>query len=247
MDSHFKKLNQMETFKESLQYGIMAGLKGPVPVLIAGMIGFGAMGHGAGLSLFQSTMISFAIYALPGQIVFVEMMMMGSIASAIALAVAFTSTRFLTMTLTLFPQIPKSEKEPSRFLSVHLVAMSAWTYCMNDFPKIKPELRYAYFLGIGLICWLISIPATMLGYFLADLVPDWISYALLFVNPLFFLLSFTSVPVRVNRVAIIVGGLAGAVAYQVIPDFALLIAGLGFGTLVYTFDYLRRRRNGLVV
>ena len=76
------------------------------------MIGFGAMGHGIGLSILQTSAISFLMYALPGQIVFIEMMSMGAASSVVAIAVALTSTRFLTMVLTLFPQIPKQKNEP---------------------------------------------------------------------------------------------------------------------------------------
>ena len=207
------------------------------------MIGFGAMGHAVGLSVFQVTMISFFMYALPGQIVFIEMMSMGVSASAIAIAVALTSTRFLTMVLTLFPQIPKEKNEPPRMLSVHLVAMSCWTFCMRDFPKMKSEVRYGYFLGIGLICWLLAVPGTVIGYVVSEYVPIWITWPLLFVNPLFFLLTFTEVVIPLNRVAILVGGIAGAIFYHIFPENALLISGLGIGSLVYLWDYAQRRRR----
>jgi hypothetical protein len=62
------------------------------------------------------------------------------------------------------------------------------------------------------------------------------------VNPLFFLLSFVDVVAILNRIAIIVGGIAGGVFYQIYPENALLISGLGFGSLVYLVDYFRRKR-----
>ncbi len=237
------KLESIDTFFGAFKLGMKAGLYGPAPVLLAGMIGFGAMSHAAGLSVVQATSISFFMYALPGQIVFIEMMSMGLSASAISIAVALTSTRFLTMVLTLFPQIPKVKNEPSRLLSVHLVAMSSWTFCMRDFPKMKSEVRYGYFLGIGLICWLLAVPGTVIGYELSESVPIWITWPLLFVNPLFFLLSFTEVVIPLNRLAILVGGVAGIIFYYFFPENALLISGLGVGSLVYLWDYAQRRRK----
>ena len=115
MDRIIQELNTVDTFSKAMKLGVKSALYGPGPVLLAGMIGFGAMGHGIGLSMLQTSAISLLMYALPGQIVFIEMMSMGAASSVVAIAVALTSTRFLTMTLTLFPQIPKLKNEPSRF------------------------------------------------------------------------------------------------------------------------------------
>jgi predicted branched-subunit amino acid permease len=229
------------SFKSAFWLGVKNGLVGPAPVLVAGMMGFGAMSHGVGLDPFFATFISLSVFALPGQVVFVEMVSVGASASAIAFAVAITSARFLTMTLTLFPQIPKELKEPPRLLTVHLVAMSAWTYCMLEFPKLKNELRYGYFVGIGTICLLISLPATLIGYWLSDAVPIWVTYALLFVNPLFFLMSFTEVPIRSNQLAIVFGGVSSIYFFQYYPSNALLISGVGVGSLIYLIDFFFRK------
>ena len=78
----------------------------PVAVLLAGMVGFGALGHASGLSLGVTTATSIFMYALPGQVVFVEMIALGASGFAIAVAAILTGARFLPMTLTLVPQIP---------------------------------------------------------------------------------------------------------------------------------------------
>ncbi|MEI7532066.1 MAG: AzlC family ABC transporter permease [Betaproteobacteria bacterium] len=232
-----------QSFKFALLKGMKAAFLGPAFVLAGGMIGFGAMAHAAGMDLSLTLGITIFLHALPGQIVFVEMMSMGIAASVIALAVCFTATRFLTMTLTLLPQIPQDRYMLSRFLSVHFLAMSSWTYCMRDFPKIEAELRYGYFVGMGLTCWLIALPSTAAGYLLTGHVPQWITYGLLFINPLFFLLSFTEVPIPANRVAIVFGGIVGVLIHLVLPTQSLLISGLGVGTLVWFIDFVIRRRR----
>ena len=43
----------------SIKIGAKVGLLGPGPVLFGGMLGFGAMGQGSGLSIWHTTAISF--------------------------------------------------------------------------------------------------------------------------------------------------------------------------------------------
>ena len=114
---------------------------------------------------------------------------------------------------------------------------------MRDFPKMKPEVRYGYFLGIGLICWLLAVPGTILGYIVYEYVPIWVVLPLVFVNPLFFLLSFVDVVVPLNRIAIVIGGLSGAFFYSYFPENAVLMSGLGCGTLAYLYDYFKRKKS----
>ena len=88
-----------------------------------------------------------------------------------------------------------------------------------------------------------KIPGTAIGYLAAGLVPKAITYGFLFINPLFFLLTFADVKVNMNRLAIFLGGTAGTLLYLVLPSQSLLIAGLACGTFAYVFDYYWRRRT----
>jgi predicted branched-subunit amino acid permease len=66
---------------------------------------------------------------------------------------------------------------------------------------------------------------------------------MVFINPLFFLLTFTEVRARANRIAILLGAVIGPVSYLWYPDYSLLIAGLVGGTMAYFFDrYLRGKK-----
>jgi predicted branched-subunit amino acid permease len=85
------------------------------------------------------------------------------------------------------------------------------------------------------------LPATLIGYWLSDAVPNWVTYALLFVNPLFFLMSFTEVPIRSNQLAILFGGLSSIYFFQHYPSNALLISGVGVGSLIYLIDLILRK------
>ena len=215
----------------------------PAAILFAGMLGFGAMGQANGLDIWLTSATSFFMFALPGQVVLVEMLVLSASGVTIAVAVTLTATRFFTMCLTLFPQFPEKQRSSFYYLVVHLVAMTAWAVSMRDFPKIKPEERLSYFTGFAFVCWAVSTPATVLGYLVAGQVPSYINLGLVFINPLFFLLTFTEVKPRANRMAILLGGPIGLLSYLWFPDYSLLIAGLFGGTVAYMVDKHFRNRQ----
>ena len=214
----------------------------PAAVLLAGMIGFGALGHANGLSLGVTTASSVFMYALPGQVVFVEMIAVG--ASGIAIATALTAARFLPMTLTLVPQIPKEERNASLYASAHLISMTSWAVMMRDFHKITPGHRHAYFAGFGLICWASSLPGTAMGYLLAGHVPTPVTIGLVMLNPLFFLLSFTDVKAQASRLALLIGGISGPIVYTFYPAWSILICGVIGGSAAFMLDLALRRKRG---
>ena len=215
----------------------------PVAVLLAGMIGFGALGHASGLSLGVTTATSIFMYALPGQVVFVEMIALGASGFAIAVAAILTGARFLPMTLTLVPQIPKEDRSRSLYATAHFISMTSWAVMMRDFGKISPERRNAYFTGFGLVCWSSGLPGTMIGYLLAGHVPTPITIGLVMLNPLFFLLSFTEVKAQVNRLALLIGGISGPIVYSVSPSWSILICGLVGGSAAFLIDVSLKRNS----
>ena len=215
----------------------------PAAILFAGMLGFGAMGQANGLDIWLTSATSFFMFALPGQVVLVEMLVLSASGVTIAIAVTLTATRFFTMCLTLFPQFPEKQRSSFYYLVVHFVAMTAWAVSMRDFPKMKPEDRLSYFTGFAFVCWAVSTPATVLGYMVAGQVPSYINLGLVFINPLFFLLTFTEVKPRGNRIAILLGAPIGLLSYLWFPDYSLLIAGIVGGTIAYMIDKHFRNRQ----
>ena len=112
---------------------------------------------------------------------------------------------------------------------------------------IRDRHRLSYFVGLGLLCWLISIPGTILGFYLAGMVPTPVTLGLVFINPLFFLLTFTEVKPWVNRIAILLGCLLGPLFFLLDRDTSLLTTGLVAGTIAYYVDRkLLRKRPGVV-
>ena len=215
----------------------------PVLVLFAGMVGFGAMGRTHGFDAWMTGLTSLLMFALPGQVVMLEMFISGSSLLAIGFAVTLTSTRFVTMVVTLFPQLHRRDRNPLLYLWVHMLAMTAWAVSMREFPRMRAQHRLNYFIGLALPCWLISPLGTVLGYYVAGWVPTPVTLALVFINPLFFLLTFTDVKPWGNRLAIGLGCLLGPVFFMLDADSSLLLTGLVGGTAAYLIDrrWLRPR------
>jgi predicted branched-subunit amino acid permease len=222
--------------RAALVAGARDALAAPALVLFAGMTGFGALGHDSGLGLWVTAASSFFIYALPGQVVFVEMVAVGASGVAVFLAVSFTATRFLPMTLTLMPQLPASGRGGALYALVHMVSMTSWAVMMKEFRRMEPERRLDYFAGFGLVCWGVAVPGTVLGYLLAGRVPSAVTAGLVFLNPLFFLLLFAEVRSRASRLALLAGGVSGPIVHAWAPGWSIVICGLAGGTAAFLID-----------
>ena len=235
--------NRFANRREAFWRGICDALGAPVLVLFAGMVGFGAMGRTHGFDAWMTGLTSLLMFALPGQVVMMEMFISGSSLLAIGFAVTLTSTRFVTMVVTLFPQLHRRDRNPLLYLWVHMLAMTAWAVSMREFPSIAPKHRLNYFIGLALPCWLISPLGTVLGYYVAGWVPVAVTLGLVFINPLFFLLTFTEVKPWGNRIAIGLGCVLGPAFYVLDADSSLLLTGLVAGTLAYVIErrWLRPR------
>jgi len=235
--------NRFANRRDAFWSGIRDAMGAPVLVLFAGMVGFGAMGRTHGFDAWMTGLTSLLMFALPGQVVMLEMFISGSSLLAIGFAVTLTSTRFVTMVVTLFPQLHRRDRNPLLYLWVHMLAMTAWAVSMREFPHMRPQHRLNYFIGLALPCWLISPLGTVLGYFVAGWVPTAVTLGLVFINPLFFLLTFTDVKPWANRIAIGLGCVLGPAFYVLDADSSLLLTGLVAGTAAYFIDrrWLRPR------
>jgi hypothetical protein len=74
-----------------------------------------------------------------------------------------------------------------------------------------------------------------------------VTLALVFINPLFFLLTFTDVKPWGNRLAIGLGCLLGPLFFILDSDSSLLLTGLVAGTAAYLVERLWLRPSPLEV
>ncbi len=222
--------------------GVRRGAGVPLIVLSASFLGFGALIRESNLELLHGLLSTVTGWALPGQVALVELYSVGAPLAIIALGVGLTNARLLPMTVTLMPYFNEAGTARWKLLIVsHWIAVTGWAEAMRSFPGMPAAGRYPFFVGMSLVLWGSCIAATGVGYFLAGLVPFHISLGLVFLNPIYFMLIFSSdLANRGRTLALVFGAIAGPLVHLLTAEWSLLIAGLAAGTLGFA---LRRRKS----
>jgi predicted branched-subunit amino acid permease len=204
-------------------------------VLVAGFLGFGALAAAQEIPLGIAVASTVLIWALPGQIVFVEMHALGAPFVAIVLAAMLSSSRFLPMTLMLMPELRQpGERAWKYYLAAQLLSLSGWTMAVARFPQIPRAQRLGWWYGFTFVLVSFSAAATAAGYLGADRLPPTARLALVFTVPLYYVLILGGA-VRDHRAAfgLICGAVAGPLAYLATPQWSVVLAGLAGGTTAY--------------
>ncbi|WP_168201711.1 AzlC family ABC transporter permease [Phreatobacter aquaticus] len=224
--------------------GLKAALGLPAVILAATFIGIGSVCAGFGMPLAWAMMATVLIWAGPAHLILVGGLGSGASWFAIALAVGLSSVRLLPMTMSLMPYLKAgSRRTPVLLACGHLVAISIWVEGLRLLPRVAPAGRIPFFLGLGTGYLCSATSATAMGYVLSGTIPHAFAAGLLFLTPIFFLLSLlTTARLLSDRLAI-GAGFAGLLAASLLGDgLDLLWAGLGGGTLAYAAARLTSRK-----
>ncbi len=223
------------TRRDAYLRGLGAASNLPGLILMASCSGFGALARDAGLGLGNATLMMTAMFALPAQVVLTDQLARGGALMAGALAVALTGIRMVPMVVTIMPHL-REEQQPGwrTFLAVHAVAITAWIEGMRRLPDVPQHLRLPHFLGVGQGLIAVSVIGTIVGFLAAGALPPLLAAVLLFLTPIYFMISMLATArVRADYLAIVVGGIVGPLAYLATPGFDLLAAGLVGGTVAH--------------
>ena len=204
-------------------------------MLVAGYLGFGALAAAHDIPLAIAVASTAVLWALPAQIVFVEMHSLGAPLAALVVAVMLSSARFLPMTLMLMPEMrDERHRAWTYYLAAQLLSLSGWTMAMARFPDLPRERRLAWFYGFTLVLMTVCAASTAAGYLGADRVPPLARLALVFMVPMYYLLILTGA-VRDRRAALglACGAIAGPLAYLASPEWSVPLAGLAGGSAAY--------------
>lgn len=207
----------------------------PALVLGASYLGFGSLVRESGLALWLGLVSTASGWALPGQIVVIELYGVGASVFAVALAVGLTNARLLPMAVTLMPILRRPGDTPWRYyLAGHLVAVTGWAAAMLRCPSMPRDVRLPWFVGFAFSLWLVSLAGTAGGYLLAGAMPDPVALGLVFLNPVYFMLIFATDLRRPSRIwALSAGAVLGPVLHVAVPDWGLLVTGFAAGTLAF--------------
>jgi len=210
-------------------------------VLVAGFLGFGALASAHEIPLSVAVASTAMIWALPGQLIFVEMQALAAPLISTVLAVMLSSARFLPMTLMLMPEMRDPRHRPWKYYVVaQLLSLSGWTMAVARFPEIPRAQRLAWFYGFTLVLMAAAALSTAAGHLGADRLTAAARLALVFMVPMYYLLILVgAVRERIAALGLACGAVTGPLAYLVTPDWSVVLGGLAGGTAA--FLALRRR------
>ena len=215
----------------------------PGLVLLATSLGYGALARELGFTLGQTVFLSGMVYALPAQVLLVDQLARGATLAAVALAVSLTGIRLLPMTVGLMPYLRDGRApRPIHILAVHFIAVTGWIEGSRRLPPLPEHLRLPHFLGIGTATVFCTMAGATIGYFAAGTLPPILAAALLFMTPVYFLLSMMlGASDLADWLAVILGSVLGPALFVLLPGPDLFLTGLIGGTLAWGVGRWRRR------
>ena len=215
----------------------LIGVRSPAIPLATCFIALGALLKDAGLNIQQSAASSFFTYALPGQLVMAESLLIGASIVNIFIAVWLVNFRLYPMTVSLFPLLRhKSQPRWKYYLSCHFLAISSWLIAKDTYKKIDQKYRIDFWMGIGFGTWTTAIITTLIGFTLADYLNKDIIIGLAIVNPVYFFCMMIGAMNNLKiSLAVILGTILGPVFYLFSSEWAILFAGLTAGSIAYLF------------
>jgi predicted branched-subunit amino acid permease len=223
--------------------GLKAAVSVPAGVLFATALGFGALARDGGFTLGHTAFMTLTMFALPNQVVLVDQLARSEAAAVAAFAVALAAVRLFPMTATIVPMFRGSRRRPwLEFAAAHFVAITTWIEAIRRLPQLPADLRLPYQLGLGVSIAAVMLAGALGGFALAGRVPAGIAAALLFLTPLYFLLSLIATSrSRMDLGATAAGCVLAPAFFAFLPGLDLLATGLAGGTLAFLVG---RRRGG---
>lgn len=225
-----------------LRCGMREAFGVPAAVLGAGFIGYGALAAENGYPVWLVIFATVTVWALPGQLVLIELKAVGASAFAIIAASALTGARFLPMTMALVP-VMRDRRYPrlAYYLAAHLVSMTGWAAAMRRCPELPPTQRLPYFVGFAVTCLVTCATCAAAGHYLAGVLPHPVRLGFAFLTPLYFFVVLIGDARTLLAVASLAFGAAlGPLIHLASPAWSVMAAGLIGGSAAY----LVQRRYG---
>ncbi len=204
----------------------------PTVAVVASMVGFGSLCRAADLSIGFAIATSGGMWALPGQIAYVELAAGGHALIAVLLAVAMANARFLPMTAVLMPYMRQGMTRTGWLYPLsQLVSFNAWIWMVRRFPAMPPAHRLYYYFGFTGVLFPMGMVGTALGYAVAGEVPHGVALGLVYVNIVYFALIFADVRDLAAVASVLAGAIGAPFFHLVASDWGLLITGVVCGSV----------------
>lgn len=233
-------------------YWFAQGMKGifslPAMILIMSFVGFSAFAFESGVTRGEAAFMTLAVWALPAKMILIGSVAGGANLLASFVAVTLSSVRMMPMVASLMPDL-RTSKTPTwvlLFLS-HFVAITAWVFATSNVAEVPRQARPAWFAGFGVTLTVVNAIVVAVCYGLVAGFPPVLTGALFFLTPMYFVTSiWATARHSVVRLAFVAGIVLGPAFAVIEPEFDILYAGIGGGTLAWAIDryWLRRRKHG---
>jgi predicted branched-subunit amino acid permease len=217
----------------------------PAITICFSLVGVGGLARDIGYPMLAGMLSSALMWAGPAQVLLFGSIATGTALPVAAIAVLFSSLRFLPMTIAILPLL-NDPKRPiwQLLLAAHLISITNWVEGMRRLPDQPKVIRFPYFCGFGTVVLLCGTFATGVGYFLVGALPAIFAAALLFTTPMFFSVNLAGSARRwIDALPIVLAAAFTPLATLLVgTDYDLVAAGLTGGTLAFGVDRLLRRR-----
>ncbi|BBF92567.1 AzlC family ABC transporter permease [Blastochloris tepida] len=228
----------------ALAAGIRVAFGPPMLVLMASFVGFGGLAHDAGWPLPAAVLATLLVWAMPGQVVLLGAVAAGSSPLAALLAVSLSAVRLMPMVVSLMPVLRAPRMNVgAQFWCAHFVAQTVWVESFRHLPDIPRAERPGFYLGMSYALIVASAAATALGHVVAGRLAEPLVIGLVFLPPVFFLLSLERTARSVvEKLAFASGLVLGPVMAVMAPDFDLMLTGAIGGAVAFAVGLAWERR-----
>tara|TARA_Y100001936_G_scaffold160697_1_gene157021 strand:- start:17 stop:643 length:627 start_codon:yes stop_codon:yes gene_type:complete len=208
------------------------------------MFGFGAFAKANGFDFMLAVMTTFALWALPGQVVFAELYQSGSLV-VVFLGVFFANARFCLLAVATIPMLEGAARfRWVHFLYAHLMSVISWSQLVKMAPTLPQEDRIPYFIGFTVTMICIACIATGSGFLAAGYVPGHLGLVFLVIPAIYFILISAAARTRLAVLAVLLGGICVPAVELVLPNWGLVLGGVLAGTAAFALETLWRNRHG---
>jgi hypothetical protein len=159
-------------------------------VLVGSYISIGALAHDLGFPVVWTALSTILIWAAPAQVILITSLGAGAAPLESGIAVGLSGMRLLPMVVALLPVLRTHRTRAGELmLPAHFTAVSMWIEALRLTPALPRENRLAFANGLstGLVC--AALGASIVGYYLAGVLPPALVAAMLSLTQMSFLTS----------------------------------------------------------
>lgn len=238
-----------ETDDRSAMFWLLKGMRGmfslPALILLTSYVGFSAFALESGFTRGEAVAMTLGIWALPAQMILIGTMVGNAPIAASFLAVSLSSIRMMPMVASIMPEM-RTRKTPVLLLLLvsHFIAITAWVFATTRLRNVPRRHRVTFFAGFGVTLTSTASLVVALSYGVVSQFPPMIAGALFMLTPVYFISSIWATAAHpVVRLAFVFGVVLGPAFASIAPQFDVLYAGIGGGTVAYFIDRYRRKRK----